>query len=106
MARLLLPLAALAALAPFVSAGISFVSPKAGATLTAGTSIDVKWEEGGTGPKLTELLSYELFLCAGGQDGPDQAVLLPITTQGLFTAGNAASALVGILVGEKTDVDA
>lgn len=68
MARLLLPLAALSAVVPYVSAGVEFTSPKAGAKLTAGTAIDVKWQEGGEGPKLTELLTYELFLCAGGSE--------------------------------------
>jgi hypothetical protein len=66
MARLLLPLAAFAALAPLVSAGVKFKSPAPGAKLTAGSVIDVEWEEGGTGPKLTDLATYSLFLCAGG----------------------------------------
>lgn len=72
MPRLILPFAALAALVQFASAGISFTSPKAGATLTAGTAIDVKWEDGGDGPKLSDLLSYELFLVAGGNAAADQ----------------------------------
>lgn len=72
MARIILHLAALSALAPLASAGISFSSPKAGATLTAGSAIEVKWDEGGDGPKLTELLTYELFLCAGGNEAAAQ----------------------------------
>lgn len=72
MARIILPLAALSALAPLASAGVSFTSPKAGATLTAGSAIEVNWAEGGDGPKLTELLTYELFLCAGGNDAAAQ----------------------------------
>jgi hypothetical protein len=68
MARVILPFAAFAALIPFTSAGISFTSPKAGATLTAGTAIEVKWEESSDGPKLADLLSYELALCAGGNE--------------------------------------
>jgi hypothetical protein len=66
MARLLLPLAAFAALAPLVSAGIQFTSPAPGDKLTAGNAINIEWEEGGTGPKLTDLATYNLFLCAGG----------------------------------------
>jgi hypothetical protein len=68
MARLILPLAALVALVPFASAGISFKSPKAGATLTAGQSVTIEWEEGGDGPAITDLATYELFLCAGGSE--------------------------------------
>jgi hypothetical protein len=66
MARLLLSLAALAALAPFTHAGIIFTKPEAGAVLTAGTAIEVEWKEGGDGPALADLLSYQLFLSAGG----------------------------------------
>jgi hypothetical protein len=102
----MLPLAAFAALAPLASAGVSFTSPKAGAKLTAGSAISVKWAEGGTGPKLTDLLTYQLFLCAGGDKDEDQAVLLPITTQGSFAVGNAASGMVGVTAGEDTDVAA
>lgn len=72
MARLLLPFVAFASLAPLASAGIKFTSPEAGATLTAGNSIVVEWEEGGTGPKISELSTYELFLCGGGDTDADR----------------------------------
>jgi hypothetical protein len=63
---------AVAAFSPLVSAGVEFISPKAGSDLTAGTSITVQWKEGGTGPKLTELTSYQLFLIAGGNKDEEQ----------------------------------
>jgi hypothetical protein len=66
MSRLLLPLVAAAALVPLASAGVKWTSPEAGATLTAGTAITVKWEDDGEAPKLTDMLTYELFLMAGG----------------------------------------
>jgi hypothetical protein len=72
MARIILPLAALTALVPFVSAGVSFTSPKAGDLLTAGTAIEVKWADDGDSPKLTDLLTYELFLVAGGNKAEQQ----------------------------------
>ncbi|CAO2652834.1 Nn.00g022450.m01.CDS01 [Neocucurbitaria sp. VM-36] len=106
MARLILPLVALAALVPYVSAGVSFTKPKAGTKLTAGSAIDVEWEDGGDGPKLSELLSYELFLCAGGNDAADQTVLLSITTQGSFAVGSSASGMVGVGVGEDKPANA
>jgi hypothetical protein len=68
MARLLLPLAAVAALAPFASAAPRISSPKAGDTLTAGTAIEVKWDDSGDSPKLADLVTYQLFLCAGGNE--------------------------------------
>lgn len=84
MARVILPFAAFAALTPFASAGISFTSPKAGATLTAGTAIEVKWEESSDGPKLAELLSYELSLCAGGNEAGSFVSILAITMRRLL----------------------
>jgi hypothetical protein len=68
MARLVLPLAALAALLPVAFAGVEFTKPAAGATLTAGTAIQVEWKESTDGPALADLQSYTLFLMAGGND--------------------------------------
>ena len=72
MTRILLPLALLAALSPLVNAGVKFTSPAAGDKLTAGTAVTVKWEEGGTGPKLTDLTTYQLQLIVGGNQGSEQ----------------------------------
>ncbi|KAF2824431.1 hypothetical protein CC86DRAFT_354476 [Ophiobolus disseminans] len=106
MSRLLLPLVAVAALAPYAQAAIKFTSPTSGAVLQAGKSIEVKWEDDGESPKLTDLLTFELFLCAGGNaDGTNQ-VLLPITTQGSFGVTSTAAGLVGVTVGEDTPQNA
>ncbi|KAJ4986788.1 hypothetical protein SVAN01_07715 [Stagonosporopsis vannaccii] len=95
MTRLLLPLAVLAALTPLVSAGIKFTSPAAGDKLKAGTAIEIEWEEGGTGPKISDLLSYQLILVGGGQEDQEQQVIKVLTTAGNFAlGGNKASALV------------
>ena len=72
MTRLLLPLTAFVALAPLVSAGIKFISPAAGDKLTAGTAIEVEWEEGGTGPSISDLTTYQVILVAGGQKPEEQ----------------------------------
>ncbi|KAF1926367.1 uncharacterized protein M421DRAFT_67686 [Didymella exigua CBS 183.55] len=95
MTRLLLSFTALAALAPLVSAGIKFKSPIAGAELTAGTAIEIEWEEGGTGPSISELTTYQLILVGGGQKDTEQQVVKVLTTAGNFAlGGNKASALV------------
>lgn len=95
MTRLLLPLTALAALTPLVSAGIKFTSPAAGDKLKAGTAIEVEWEEGGTGPKISELLTYTLTLVGGGQEETEQQVVFALPVTGNFAlGGNKASALV------------
>jgi hypothetical protein len=95
MTRLLLPFTAFAALAPLVSAGIKFKSPAAGDKLTAGTAIEIEWEEGGTGPSISDLTTYQLILVAGGQEDKEQQVVKVLTTAGNFAlGGNQASALV------------
>lgn len=95
MTRLLLSFAAFAALAPLVSAGIKFTSPAAGAKLTAGTAIEIEWEEGGTGPSISDLTTYQLILVGGGQKDAEQQVVKVLTTAGNFAlGGNKASALV------------
>ncbi|EDU44313.1 beta-16-glucan boisynthesis protein [Pyrenophora tritici-repentis] len=101
MTRILLPFAALvAALSPLVHAGIKFTSPAAGAQLTAGTAIAVQWTEGDTGPKLSELQSYQLQLIVGGNKGDEQFVATTITPSGLFTAGNQASGRIETTISE------
>jgi hypothetical protein len=57
----------LATLVPFVFADVKFTSPAAGVTVT-GPTISISWEESGTSPKISDLASYQLFLCAGGND--------------------------------------
>lgn len=68
MRRLLASLVLCATFAALAQAGIEFTKPKAGDTLTAGTALGVQWQEGGDGPSLSDLTTYELFLCAGGND--------------------------------------
>ncbi|KAJ4361571.1 Cell wall synthesis protein kre9 precursor [Ascochyta clinopodiicola] len=103
MTRLLLPFTALAALAPLVSAGIKFTSPAAGAKLTAGTAIEIEWEEGGTGPSLSDLTTYQVILVGGGQKPEQQQVVKVLTTAGNFAlGGNKASAFIKMVAVAKT----
>ena len=58
----------LAAIAPYTFADVQFTSPSAGAQETGGSTLKVAWKESGTGPKLSSFTTYQLFLCAGGND--------------------------------------
>lgn len=58
----------LAAVAPYAFADVEFTSPSAGATLQGGSVIKVAWKDSGTSPPISSLQSYQLFLCAGGND--------------------------------------
>jgi hypothetical protein len=91
MTRLLLPFTMFAALA----AGIKFTKPAAGTTLKAGTAIEVEWQDGGDGPKISDLTTYQLILVGGGQKDAEQQVIKVLTTAGNFAlGGNKASGLV------------
>lgn len=56
----------LAILVPFVLADVKFTSPEADGTVKAGGALTIEWEDSGETPPLDALLSYQLFLCAGG----------------------------------------
>ena len=58
----------LAAVAPYTFADVEFTAPAAGATETGGSTLDVEWKESGTGPPISSFSTYQLFLCAGGND--------------------------------------
>ncbi|KAK5200844.1 Cell wall synthesis protein kre9 precursor [Cryomyces antarcticus] len=96
----LLPL--LAALTPFALADVQFTSPAAGATLPGGGAISVAWKDSGSAPALSALTSYQLFLCAGGNDNTNYIQLAAVTTQGTFAAGNIAQGTVAAGIGGNT----
>ena len=58
----------LAVVAPYAIADVEFTSPSAGQTLQGGSTIKVAWKDSGTAPPISDLQSYQLFLCAGGND--------------------------------------
>lgn len=64
MGRFLAPLVALATFTSLAT-GIKITSPKGGDKFTAGNALEVKWDEGGTGPDIADLSTYEVYLCAG-----------------------------------------
>ncbi|KAL8890452.1 MAG: hypothetical protein Q9205_001858 [Flavoplaca limonia] len=89
----------LATLLPAVLADVQFTSPAAGATIAAGKPITVGWKDSGDGVALTDLSTYTLFLCAGGNDAASFIQLFPINAQGKFSTGNQASATVASTLG-------
>jgi len=70
--------AALVLLCSFASisqADVRFTEPSAGANLTAG-QIDVRWEDSGISPPISELTQYTLSLMVGGNDDNDMVCLV------------------------------
>ncbi|KAF2469640.1 beta-1,6-glucan boisynthesis protein-like protein [Lindgomyces ingoldianus] len=90
-----------------VAADVQFTSPKAGDTLTGGTAIVVEWKDSGDAPSISDLTTYQLFLCAGGNDEASIVQLVAITTSGTFTVtGNKATGTVGLGIGASTPKNA
>ncbi|PYI25434.1 beta-1,6-glucan boisynthesis protein [Aspergillus indologenus CBS 114.80] len=57
----------LAALFPQALADVEFVIPKSGAVLQIGDVLMAQWRESGRLPPISDLLHYDLYLCAGGE---------------------------------------
>ncbi|KAF2091626.1 hypothetical protein K490DRAFT_70429 [Saccharata proteae CBS 121410] len=86
------------AFVPFALADVSFTSPAAGAPV-AGLTITTDWTDDGTSPLISDLKTYELFLCTGG-NSPDEIVqVAPIEAAGDFATGNTASAAIAATLG-------
>jgi hypothetical protein len=94
-----------ATVASFAVADISFTSPADGTSITAG-GIDVQWKDSGTAPALSDLISYQLFLCAGGDDASTIVQLATLVVDGLFTNGNLAQAAFSAELGASTPKNA
>jgi hypothetical protein len=77
-----------------VFADVQFTTPAPGDVVTGGGALVVKWTESGASPSISDLSTYQLFLCAGGNDDADSIQLEVITTQGLFANGNEAEGTV------------
>jgi hypothetical protein len=56
-------------------ADVRFTEPSAGANLAAG-QIDVRWEDSGISPPISELTQYTLSLMVGGNDDADMVCLM------------------------------
>ena len=68
----------LAALTPSALADVKFTTPAAGASVPAGGTFAVEWKDSGTAPSVSDLASYQLFLCAGGNDAVNFVRVLPM----------------------------
>lgn len=57
----------LAALFPQALADVEFMIPQPGAILRIGDVLTAQWRESSRHPLISDLLYYDLYLCAGGQ---------------------------------------
>jgi len=96
----------LTALLPSVYADVKFTSPAGGETFTGGGSIKIAWTDSEEAPSLSDLTTYQLFLCAGGNDNPTIVQLLDITDKGTFANGNVAEGTIPATIGASTPTNA
>lgn len=104
-----------ASLISFANADVLFTSVTGGDSLTVGAGpspVTVEWTDSGSEPKITQLHSYVLDLCAGTNDnfvssrltrrnhvaqsntGRPQVSVKTITSKGLFWFGNIAKGII------------
>ncbi|KAK0654651.1 Cell wall synthesis protein KRE9 [Lasiodiplodia hormozganensis] len=84
-----------ASLISFANADVLFTSVTGGDSLTVGagpSSVTVEWTDSGSEPKITQLHSYVLDLCAGTND--NFVSVKTITSKGLFWFGNIAKGII------------
>ncbi len=116
----------LAAVAPYTFADVEFTTPAVGSTETGGSTLDIEWKESGTGPPITSFSTYQLFLCAGGNEAgsfvstqnactqirlglvvpllmfQSQVQLITLSANGQFSAGNSAAGTIQVGLGAPT----
>lgn len=59
-------------LLPLALADVQFTSPDGGATVAGGKAISITWKESGEKPPIADLVSYSLYLWAGGNEADQQ----------------------------------
>jgi hypothetical protein len=64
-------------LAAAVLADVQFLAPLPGSTAKGGDILTAHWKDSGEIPKLSELATYDLYLCAGGATLDSVVSLLP-----------------------------
>lgn len=64
--RFLRPLSFVLPLVSTAVADVEFTAPAFGSTLKGGHVVTAHWKESGELPKISQLLQYDIHLCAGG----------------------------------------
>jgi len=106
MRLIALPLSLLFTVLQFASADVKFTSPAAGDTLTGGGAITITWQDSGAAPSISDLSTYQLFLCAGGNAAGTFIQLAAVTTSGSFANGNTAEGTFAAGLGASTPANA
>ncbi|OJK03339.1 hypothetical protein ASPACDRAFT_22964 [Aspergillus aculeatus ATCC 16872] len=81
----------LSALFPQALADVEFMIPQPGAILRIGDVLTAQWRESGRLPLISDLLHYDLYLCAGGEVAGTYEDVALLSRGNLFARGNSLS---------------
>ncbi|KAI9883297.1 MAG: hypothetical protein M1823_004940 [Watsoniomyces obsoletus] len=98
------PLWLLLSFASWTLADVEFIRPSAGASVAGGSTFEIEWRDSGEAPSISDLTTYRLFLCTGGNDNPIELVTLQ--HHGKFSKGNKFSGSVKASMGASTPENA
>ncbi|EXJ84936.1 hypothetical protein A1O3_05611 [Capronia epimyces CBS 606.96] len=90
-----------AGLLSFALADVLVTGPVAGDAIS-GLSLDIEWKDSGKTPKIADLASYQVFLCAGGNTDTNFVQLATLVQNGDFADGNTVT--VTLTAGLGADV--
>lgn len=89
----LLPASLLALVLPAVFADVQFTSPAAGDVVPVGT-IEVQWQDSGSGTSLLDLTQYTLLLMTGGNTNDTMRPISTFVSGGIMSASHNASGTI------------
>ncbi|RAL06234.1 putative beta-1,6-glucan biosynthesis protein (Knh1) [Aspergillus ibericus CBS 121593] len=72
-------------------ADVEFINPTTGTVIRAGDVITVHWRDSGALPRMTELVQYDLYLCAGGDTPESYEDVALLAKNAAFSRGNSVS---------------
>ncbi|RMZ76561.1 hypothetical protein DV737_g4777, partial [Chaetothyriales sp. CBS 132003] len=83
-------------------ADVEFLTPAAGSSHSSLT-LSITWEDSGTDPAISDLTSYQMYLCAGGNDADEYADLTELVEDGDFSTGYSVNATVTTGLGANVE---
>ncbi|OOF92305.1 hypothetical protein ASPCADRAFT_133371 [Aspergillus carbonarius ITEM 5010] len=72
-------------------ADVEFTYPTTGTVIRAGDVVTAHWKDSGAPPRMTELVQYNLYLCAGGDTPGSFEDVSPLLMNAVFSRGNSVS---------------
>ncbi|KAE8348342.1 hypothetical protein BDV28DRAFT_96966 [Aspergillus coremiiformis] len=82
-------------------ADIEFTAPTRGTVMKSGDVVTAYWKDSGKPPRISELVQYDLYLCASGESLGSQEDIAVLVKDGTFARGNSVSFRIGEEVGSN-----